>query len=160
GLGFLAGWVALRLSWSQSPLRPTSPWHWLPYLALLAVLTGLHDLTYALQRSRLARVRAAAGAFPRASRAGRPRRLAVAVRVGGGGAWLWYRGEGGGGVGWAGGLGAFFLWLWLGLAPLTRLWPGPLLPALLAVVAVMVAALVFLAHFAMLAQITGVLVAV
>src|SRR5262249_34306103 len=68
GGGFWAGWAALALG----PLRPTVAWHWLPYLAVIAVLTGLHDLTAALQRSRWGRPKAALAMFLRAWREDRP----------------------------------------------------------------------------------------
>jgi hypothetical protein len=162
GLGYLAGWGALRLSWGDPPLRPTDPWHWLPFLALIAVLTGLHDLSTALERSRLGQAYAALAQFLHAWRADRPGPLAWVVRVvvAAVSAWMLIPAGQELRLAWVVGLGVFILLTWSVLDPLARSWPGPLLPGLLAVVAAEVAALLFLAGSAKFAQLSGVLAAV
>jgi hypothetical protein len=137
GGGFLAGYAVQE--WA--PLKPVDPWHWLPYLALLAGAVGLVEL---------------AAAVPWAVRWG------LRVLVAAAAAWLlvpsWpdleaVRPH------WLATVGGSVLCLWAVLDPLARRQPGASFPLLLLLVAMAGGAALELSGNGKLAQLAGVLAA-
>ena len=45
-ISYLAGYMVLPRSWA--PLKPEQPWHWLPYLGLVAATIGLSGVLFIL----------------------------------------------------------------------------------------------------------------
>jgi hypothetical protein len=135
GAGFYAGYAALAWKQELAPLLPNDSWHWLPYLAMLALSAGL-----------LVRV-------PLVVRWGL--RLAVAVLSG----WLAFPrlpGLQGTVHLWIAILAATIFILWLALDWLSLHSPGAVLSALL-ITSFAAGALLELADFGKFAQIAGVL---
>jgi hypothetical protein len=144
GAGLLAGFVALAGS-RQSGwefLAPADSWHWLPLLSVLATGAGVAE---------------GVTSWPPVARGGL--RLLVAAAT----AWLLVRAESAVQAvnpWWHAEVGLAVLASWGLLDPLARRWPGPVLPALLASVALAAGVVLTLCGILKFAQIAGVLAAV